>query len=759
MEQVLGVVYMINKKKFLMILIILSFMVISGADPANSVQVKKVIEKSIHGISSNGIIYVNSTGSQDYERIQDAINDANEGDIIFIQAGLYNENIKINKRIELNGENKNTVIIDGGNLSDTIYLNAEKVKISNITIKNSGGFDAGIKIISNNNTIKNCNILNCWDGVQLHSANSTMLSECMIYENIWTGLYLFDSDENNIDNCKITENNDGILIVESKHNLIEKCVIDSNSQEGVELERNSLGNIIYNNKIVSNKGSGVFNYWSSDKTNISQCDISKNQNGIMIGSVFLGGGDSISIMSNNISKNREAGIIFLGKGELIKDTCVNFNNIYGNSKGISAIQANNLVLHAEKNWWGSKFGPNLLGLREKSDKISFNPINSKIYFRPYLRSPEDIQTFIENEKTKHNTVCSSKKIEKEEFLGYSNNKISSSILYVGGEYTQNYSSIQHAIDNASNFDTIFVFNGTYYENLVIKKQINLVGENKNTVIIDGGNLSDTIYLNAEKVKISNITIKNSGGFDAGIKIISNNNTIKNCNILNCWDGIEMNSVKDNKISRCFISDNSNEGIYLLNSSFNNIVNSNITRNLESIWLDYSDNNLISNCSIENNQEEGVQLKGSSNNSFISCKIRRNYRGYGVYLSYESNSNIISKSEISENGVGVFLSSEGKGKGSCKTTITYCDIINNNGTGIFFLGDGLYMNDTHIHYNNILNNKRAISSSGSINCYIYANNNWWGSKFGPLPFGKNRIVWSFGKGKIYVYPLLKEEMQK
>ena len=70
--------------------------------------------------------------------------------------------------------------------------------------------------------------------------------------------------------------------------------------------------------------------------------------------------------------------------------------------------------------------------------------------------------------------------------------------------------IQDGIDAADPGYTIFVYSGTYSENVVVNKTINLIGEDKNTTIIDGGYIGDVIHISKDWVNISGFSIKNSG---------------------------------------------------------------------------------------------------------------------------------------------------------------------------------------------------------------------------------------------------------
>ena len=91
-------------------------------------------------------------------------------------------------------------------------------------------------------------------------------------------------------------------------------------------------------------------------------------------------------------------------------------------------------------------------------------------------------------------------------------------LYVGVGDPSNYTKIQDAIDNASDGDTVYVYDdlSPYMENIRINKQISVIGENKDTTIINGVTGQDhAVRISSKNVIINEFTIKGeSGGQDA-----------------------------------------------------------------------------------------------------------------------------------------------------------------------------------------------------------------------------------------------------
>ena len=226
---------------------------------------------------------------------------------------------------------------------------------------------------------------------------------------------------------------------------------------------------------------------------------------------------------------------------------------------------------------------------------------------------------------------------------------SGNTLYVGGSEPGNYTKIQDAIDNTNNGDTVFVYDDSspYKEHIIVDKSINLLGENKDTTIIDGWNYTgDVVYISADGVKISGFWIQNSGlnyYLDAGIEIISKNNTIINNKISHNACGIRVISSSNNVLSENNFWDNygweTGGGIYLYESNTNTITNSNFSDNDKGLLFDNSFNNIILGNSFFN---DGVMITNSYQNTFSSNTVNNKSL---VYLEEESNKDIENAGQI------------------------------------------------------------------------------------------------------------------
>lgn len=225
-------------------------------------------------------------------------------------------------------------------------------------------------------------------------------------------------------------------------------------------------------------------------------------------------------------------------------------------------------------------------------------------------------------------------------------------IYVDDSGGANYTSIQDAIDAASSGDTVYVYSGTYNENVEISKDLTLTGENKDTTIIDGGKNGHVLYAygtlsNKIETHISGFTIRNAGGLGYDCIALSyvNNGNINNNKITNSdeSDGIQLDHCNDVTISDNTISNNKGSGVSLTLSE-NNIIHNNIIQsNQKGMYIYYSSNsNEIYENTITGNSQYGVHIVQSLNNRFYLNDFTNNGQNaqdpLTNYWSYSSQGN-------------------------------------------------------------------------------------------------------------------------
>jgi parallel beta-helix repeat protein len=292
-----------------------------------------------------------------------------------------------------------------------------------------------------------------------------------------------------------------------------------------------------------------------------------------------------------------------------------------------------------------------------------------------------------------------------QFPLYSENKT----IYVDDDFTDDpenhkWNSIQEGINDAYDGYTVFVYNGTYYENVAVNKSLILTGENRNTTIIDGGGEGDGVNVTADNCAIGGFTVRNSGSKYSGnagiiVKKSSSNNITDNAVYSNSnKGGIYLCNSSNNAISGNIVVDNNGGGISLSDYSSNNAISGNtvVDNNGGGISLsDYSNNNTISGNTVVDNGG-GISLSHYSGNTTISGNTVLDSGFTGIDLYYGNNKNIIVGNNVSDNGrYAIYLRDYNN-----NNIIVGNNVFANNEDGIYIVWDCNYNNITG---NTVLNN--------------------------------------------------------
>lgn len=325
------------------------------------------------------------------------------------------------------------------------------------------------------------------------------------------------------------------------------------------------------------------------------------------------------------------------------------------------------------------------------------------------------------------------------------------ILYVDGSNIEGpwdgtkehpYPHIQDAVNNTGDGDTVYVFNGVYDECVVINKSITLVGQNRTKTIVDALNLGTVIYVIKDRVTISNLTIRNSGGYkgDSGVKLDANHSIIANCTIYRTRTGVCINNTRCNMIRDCSFHTNG-EGILVQTSSGDTVDNCCFSHNALGLNLQKAEDIRLCDFYADNNGI-GLYMENSSNiNIYHSAFYNNNDNQGGVFID-KSKHVIVWDCNIYHNGFGIRVLESSSvwinrcngtwnthiaimvGKQSKEVIISGCNISYNFRYGVYIDENSC----ASIHYNNIY--KNTLYGVFCENSYSDTQNNWWGSFIGP-----------------------------
>jgi len=333
--------------------------------------------------------------------LQDAIDNAPEGAILKLPAGIYKGSITINKPLTIIGK-EDGVVIDGEGVGTVIAIKSSYVTLKNLRITNSGAMhhtlDAGITVENAKQCeISDCVIDDCLFGIDMQMVNNSIVSNNFISSKDLDlglrgdGLRLWYSNDNLIKKNSLIKSRDMVIwyshgnIIEENHG--EYCryslhfmYAGKNLVKNNQYKFNSVGiffmyskdTVAIGNVIKSSLGATGMGIGLKDVSNftLKNNTVIYNAQGIYIDRSPFEPGTNNWITGNKILYNSEA-LHFhsLSENNIIKDNIImgNIEDIVNDSRG-SKTNENEIV----GNYWD-----NYEGFDKDGDNIGDTP--HKVY--------------------------------------------------------------------------------------------------------------------------------------------------------------------------------------------------------------------------------------------------------------------------------------------------------------------------------------------------------------------------------------------
>ncbi len=695
------------------------------------------------------IIYVDDdyTGSEvgfgtyRFKVIQNAVNNATSGCIIYIFNGTYNENVKIDKQLFFYGDlvgaslGGDLTIKNGGNLTlkgFKLMMNSTFMGEFGIYVKNGGAlylmaFNNVIpSIIDNgknapggnasayytfqvkagsifemyNSEVRNAGFAEnlpdfSWAGIWIHTDHA-IIHNSVIRNNHFHGLILFNSSGHRIINCNIYSNDrNGIWGMNSHNNIIKNNYIYSNGWDGIHLS-NATGTVIENNEIKFNGDDGIDIISSTEI--IGNIVNNNGDNGIVVSN-----SPGAIITDNTVNYNGDDGIYIQNSpNSVITDNIAKFNDepvdvgtglvvMYSDD---SEIKRNNF----EKNWRG-------MYVQNSSDCIISN--NNVIYNHWH-----GIQLYFSYQsKITNNTA--------------SGNSGTGIIVPIVSLITNN-SADNNGDDGIyiSSSPDIKIHNNTVISNgddgLIVSASDRCIIEN--IAATHNGNWG-IILTSSEDCIIRLNTANNSGH---GIYVGSSMRCIIDDNYANdCGDdGIYVSTssksiISNNTANLNDVAVDRGTGIVLLYSSGVQIKYNKVNDNYQGMYIEQSSDCEIFINDVISNSGHGIEVVNSNNPIIQDHLYIKQNGGWGIYVHGSPTGADITKNSINNNYGGICVVSS---PGSNIDNNTAND---NSGTGIYLSS----CSGSEITFNQANSNWRGMYILSSSNCNIISNevnsNIWYG----------------------------------
>lgn len=237
-------------------------------------------------VFAEGKLIVVGTGEGQYPTIQEAVEASASGDRIFINPGLYKENVYLKNPVDISGASTDSVIVEPADKSQPVFMirNTKGSVIENFTIRTVG---TGIQFTGPDLVIKNLEIETGKYGVfYIGRMADLSIIDCHISDLITVEATVVSQAYG------VMSTGEGLVTVEGS--------TFENLKNGIYITSKSIGK--FSNNYFSGNTNGIY-YTGSATATIVNNTFENNNDGI-----FVKGSGYVEFIDNKFSVNDEFGL-------------------------------------------------------------------------------------------------------------------------------------------------------------------------------------------------------------------------------------------------------------------------------------------------------------------------------------------------------------------------------------------------------------------------------------------------------------------